>query len=62
MQSFRELVYVIIFNIILTVRRDKLYNKTNEMHFFEFYSVNTLYMFRIGKLFIFRMQFSCTYS
>ena len=33
---------------------DKLYNKTNEMHFLEFYSDYILYMFRICKLFIFR--------
>ena len=39
-----------------------LYNKTNEMHFLEFYSDNIIYMFRIGKLFIFRRQFYCTCS
>ena len=41
-------------DIVLTVYHDKLYNKTNEMHFIEFYSDNILYAFRIGKLFIFR--------
>ena len=41
----------IIFDIILTVHRDKLYNKSNEMHFLEFYSDNMFYMFRIGELF-----------
>ena len=51
----------LLFNIILTVHHDKLYKKTNEMHFLEFYSDNILYMFRIGKLFIFRRQFYCTY-
>ena len=30
------------------------YNKINEMHLFEFYSDNNLYMFRVGKLFIFK--------
>ena len=44
------------------MHRDKLYNKTNEMHFLEFYSDNILYMFRIGKLFIFRRQLYCTCS
>ena len=52
----------VFFNIILTVHRDKLNYKTNEMHFFKFYFVNILYMFRIGKLFIFRKQFYCTCS
>ena len=51
-----------IFDIILTVHHDKLYNKTKEMHFLEFYSDNILYMFRIAKLFIFRRQFYCTFS
>ena len=32
------------------------------MHFLEFYSENILYMFQIGKLFIFRRQFYCTCS
>ena len=49
------------FDIILKVHHTKLYNKT-EMNFLEFYSVNILYMFRIGKLFIFRRKFYCTCS
>jgi hypothetical protein len=32
------------------------------MHFHEFYSDNILYMFRVGKLFIFRRQFYCKWS
>ena len=39
----------LLFDIVLTVYIDKLYNETNEMHFLEFYSVNILYMFRIGN-------------
>ena len=31
------------FDIILTVDHDKLYDKTNEMNFLKFYSVNILY-------------------
>ena len=50
------------FDIILTMYHDNLYNKTNEMHFLEFYSDNILYMFQIGKLFIFRRQFYCTWT
>ena len=47
---------------MLAVHHDELYNKTNEMHFREFYSDKILYVFRIGKLFIFRRQFYCTCS
>ena len=49
-------------DIVLIVHHDKLYNKTNEMYFLESYSDNIFYMFRIGKLFIFRKQFNCTCS
>ena len=37
-----------IFDIILAVHHDILYNKTNQMHFLEFYSDIILYMFRMG--------------
>ena len=46
----------------IDLHHDKLYNKTNEMHFLEFYSDNIFYVFRIGKLIIFRRQFYCTCS
>ena len=52
-----------IFHLQMNAKTDCIfYNKTNEMNFLEFYSLNILYMFRIGKLFIFRRQFSCTCS
>ena len=51
-----------IFFIVMTVHRDKLCDKTKEMYFLEFCFDNILYMFRIGKLFIFRTQFYCTCS
>ena len=43
-----------MFDIVLTVHRDKLYHRTNEMHFLSFIFDNNLYMFRIDKLFIIR--------
>ena len=48
--------------ITMAFHHDKLYDKSNEMHFLEFYSGNILYMFRIDKLYIFRRQFYCTCS
>ena len=42
---FRSVMTYGLFDIVLTVHHDKLYNKTNEMHFLEFYSDNILYMF-----------------
>ena len=32
------------------------YSKTNQMHFHEFYSDNILYVFRIGKLFVYLQE------
>ena len=55
-------IWLDIFGIMLTVHRDRWYNKTSEKPFLEFYSDYFLYMFRIAKLFIFRRQFYCTYS
>jgi hypothetical protein len=52
---------VTYFDIILTVQHDKLYNKSNEIHFLEFYSENILYIFQIGKLFFVRRQFYCAF-
>ena len=40
----------------IDLQRDKLYNRTNEMHFLSFIFDNILYMFRIVKLFIIRRQ------
>ena len=44
------------FDIVLTVHRDKLYNRTKEMHVLSFIFDSIHYMFRIGKLFIIRRQ------
>ena len=57
-----KVVTTYFFNIIMTVHHDKLYDKTNEMHFLKFYSDNILYKFRVGKVSICRRQFFCTCS
>ena len=60
--NFNHKLAICIFNIILTVHHDKLYSKTNRVHFHEFYCYDNLYIFLISKLFIFKGQFYCTYS
>ena len=52
------LKWLLIFDIVLTVHCDKLYNRTNEMHFLSVIFDSILCMFRINKLFIIRRQ-SC---
>ena len=51
-----------LFHRVWAIARKTPHNKIYEMHFHEFYSDDIIYMFRIGKLFIFRRQFYCTCS
>jgi hypothetical protein len=48
----------------ITANKQTVYlnNKTNEIHFLECYSDYILYMFRTGKLFIFKRHFYSTCS
>jgi hypothetical protein len=61
-QSVLELLYFPHEDTTVRQHICNLYNKTNEMYFIDFNSDNILYMFRIGKLFIFRRNFYCTCS